>query len=302
MIFPDKTIVRSEFSMNSIPRISSLLICFLLFLFGVSELGFSQRRTREVTTGTMRIELLGRSAVNQATIHLFLNDSLVATQSVKKDSAADRARLANIQNLEPGKYTLRIEAPGKPNLEKMAYVRAERTPVKMYIDFPAGRGFVGESGESVSEEQIELMMATIQNLQRRVRDLERGEIRMNQIDEPASPAAPDTSAQPQPEMSRFQRWWRGNNQPEPETETEPSRRQSRRERRNAERQPQPETESNQPTPTVEQAERNARQNARQNIGPPIEIPQNNVAPEQNQERRGILSRFKRNRTPEPASP
>ena len=280
---------------------SSFLFCSLLLVLTLCEMGSAQRRSREVTAGTMRIELLGRSAVNQATIHLFLNDTLVATQSVKKDSAGDRSRLANIQNLKPGKYKLVIEAPGKKNMEKMAYVRAERSPVKMYIDFPAGRGFVGESDEAVDNEQIAQLMSTIQNLQRRVRDLERGEVQMSQIDNTIT--LPDSIAQneapQQPEMGRFQRWWRGNQSPEPEPEPEPSRRQSRRDRRNAERQSQP--DSTQSTPTVEQAERNARLNSQQNIAPPPNESVNTDTNDQNRTRRGFLSRFKKSRNSESAA-
>jgi hypothetical protein len=96
--------------------------------------------------GRITIELPMKTPVYTATVQVYLGENQVATRSLKKDSVADKARIVDIRNLKEGLYTLKVESPGMPDMLQQVYVRNERDPVKVYIDYPESMRQMGAPG------------------------------------------------------------------------------------------------------------------------------------------------------------
>jgi hypothetical protein len=146
--------------------------------------------------GRITIELPVKTPVYTATAQLYLGDQQVATRSLKKDSVADKARIVDIRNLKEGLYTIKIESPGMPDLLQQVYVRNEKDPVRVYIDYPESVLQASSSGGGPTGGMTELLLR-IEQLERRVEylELKGGKATSNRSSRRAAPAR---VKQPQP--------------------------------------------------------------------------------------------------------
>lgn len=120
--------------------------------------------------GRLSIELPVRVPVYTATVQVYLGEQQVATRSVKKDSATDKSRIADIRNLKEGLYTLKIESPGMPDILQQVFVRNEKDPVRIYLEYPQN-AFPASSPYQTENGGGDLMLR-IQRMEERIKLLE----------------------------------------------------------------------------------------------------------------------------------
>jgi hypothetical protein len=165
-------------NMSSMPFYSRFILTLAALLASVSGSSmYAQYRPAGGAAGNttgdigrITIELPVKTPVYTATAQLYLGDQQVATRSLKKDSVADKARIVDIRNLKEGLYTIKIESPGMPDMLQQVYVRNEKDPVRVYIDYPESVRQVSPSGGGTGG--MNELLLRIEQLERRIEYLE----------------------------------------------------------------------------------------------------------------------------------